>query len=97
MYDDAEWAKFGIDPQQRAAFEKFAAEYSRKTMHRHDLSEEERQDCEMDMYVGLFFSCLDEPDRSDAYRIGVMRNKARMFVRRKHTHDEIFVGHPIHP
>lgn len=90
MYDDAEWLRFGIDPQQRAAFQKFAAEKSVQLKRRHALDEADREDCEMQMIAALLFSCLERPDKSDNYRFGVMRNAARKFMRRHNDHERMF-------
>ena len=86
MHDDAEFMRFGIDPQRRAAFQTFVTETSKRL----DCSPELKDDCEMEMWAKLLTDCLAAPDRPDVYLKKSMLNAARSFLRRERAYRSLF-------
>ena len=86
MYDDAEFLRFGIDPQRRAAFQTFVTETCKRLEADPDL----RDDCEMEMWAKLISDCASDPSQDDAYLKVSALNAARSFLRRERGYRGMF-------
>ena len=93
LNDDAEWLRFGIDPQRRAAFQTFVTE----TVKRIPCASDLKDDCEMEMWAKLLTLCLKMPDKPDAYFKKAMLNAARKFLGCQRDYDGLFCDLSVVP
>lgn len=85
MYDDAEWLRFGIDQQLRAALQAFVTVLCKRVSDR-DL----REDAEMEAYYGILAHCLEHESRDEQTLKGVARQAVADFFRTENAYSHYF-------
>ena len=90
MYDDAEWLRFGIDPQRRAAFQTFVTEKCEKIE-----DPDFRHDCEMEMWAKLLMLCAENPGYSDWTLKSAMVHACIDFWRKERRYERYFPMEPL--